>query len=190
MLPPMADETVDGDGDARLVLAMPRRELFRISGFTPRVGLEILESLTDDSWYAAPETLNGNLDAKEVRLGLVLCRGQRDAEVLVGDGGLVLHTLSVPPGVGQLGPGVRALRELAQATARQLLGCEGVRVELIGCCNEDALPETRRLFLLVYRCRIAVDAAAPAGMAWVAASSLASLAVDPVSALIVPSLAR
>ena len=37
--------------ETSLVLAMPRRELFRINGFTRRVDLEILASLADDCWY-------------------------------------------------------------------------------------------------------------------------------------------
>jgi hypothetical protein len=179
-----------GADDEAMVLAMPRRELFRVSGFTPRVELEILESLVDDSWYVAPRSLDGNLEAKEVRLGLVITRGERHEEILVGDGGLVLHTLSIPPGVGQLGPGVRALRELVLVTCRELIGGDAARVELIGCCNEDALPETRRVFLLVYRCRVSPEAKPPPTMAWTPAAALATLAVDPVSALILPALAR
>ncbi len=173
-------------GEEPLVLAMPRRELFRISGFTTKIELDILESVVDESWYALPSTLVGNLDAKEVRLGLVFTRA---GSVLVGDNGCLLHTLAVPPEVGQLGKGLRALRELAAVTSEGLLGSRPGSVQLIGYCNEDSLPEVRQMFLMVYRCQMGAAIAAPAQMEWIASAQLGSVALDPASALVVSALA-
>jgi len=164
-----------------LVLAMPRRELFPISGFTLRIDLRVLDSLVDESWYADPATLVGNLDAKEVRLGLVACRG--DA-VLVSDAGLLLHTTAIAPEIGRLGSGLRALRELALLAGRRFLGEEGCRVELCGYCNDDGLREIRDSFILIYRCRVPEHCPAPAGMAWADRRRLADLPLEPASALI------
>ncbi|MBA3699167.1 MAG: hypothetical protein H0W78_09955 [Planctomycetes bacterium] len=171
--------------DDALVLAMPRRELFRISGFTKQVDLEILHSLAEDSWYAAPASLVGNFDAKEVRLGLVVMRSQEGTDHLLIDAhGVALHATPIPPEVGHLGPGLAALRQLALVAGRTMLGISAGTVELIGYCNDDTLPECRPFFLLVYRMKVAADVAAPAGMTWVARSALANVPLDPVSALV------
>jgi len=175
--------------DASLVLAMPRRELFRINGFTRQVDLEILHSLADDSWYAAPAALAGNFDAKEVRLGLIVMRAQDCAEQVLVDGhGVVLHTTPIPPEVGHLGPGLAALRQLALVAGRTLLGISNGTVELIGYCNDDTLPECRPFFLLVYRLRVPPDTIAPPGLSWVSRSVIGGVPLDPVSALVIAGL--
>ena len=172
-----------------LVLAMPRRELFRINGFTRQVDLEILHSLADDSWYAAPTALAGNFDAKEVRLGLIVVRVQDGSEQVLVDGhGVVLHSTPIPPEVGHLGPGLAALRQLALVAGRTLLGISTGTVELIGYCNDDTLPECRPFFLLVYRLRVPPEITAPSGMNWVSRSVISGVPLDPVSALVVAGL--
>jgi hypothetical protein len=173
------------DEDPQLVLAMPRRELFRIQGFVPPNDIAVLESLADEAWFAAPEALASNFDAKEVRLGLIVTRQK---EALVSEAGVLLHATPVPPESGQLGTGLAALKHFALAAGKQLLGVQVGRVEMIGFCNEDAMPECRGIFLLVYRMRVADDAAAPTGLAWVPFASLAAMPLDPVSALVVDSL--
>lgn len=175
--------------DEGLVLAMPRRELFRINGFTRQVDLEILASLADEAWYAAPASLAGNFDAKEVRLGLIVLRAQDGGDqVLVDSHGVALHSTPIPPEVGHLGPGLVALRQLALVAGRTLLGITGGTVELIGYCNDDALPECRPFFLLVYRLRVPGDAPAPSGMNWISRAAIGGVPLDPVSALVVAGL--
>lgn len=176
------------DGD-HLVLAMPRRELFRINGFTRAIDLTVLASLEEDAWYAAPTALANNLDAKEVRLGLVVAR-HADAgdQALVTEHGILLHATPIPPDVGALGPGLRALRQLALVAGRHLVGSTHGTVEMLGYCNEDSLPECRAFFLLVYRLRLPAGTAAPEGMNWIALAHLAHVPLDPVSALIAAGL--
>ncbi len=175
--------------DSSLVLAMPRRELFRINGFTRRVDLEILASLADDSWYAAPASLVGNFDAKEVRLGVIVMRMLDGVEqVLVDSHGVALHATPIPPEVGHLGPGLAALRQLALVASRTLIGIRTGTIELIGYCNDDTLPECRPFFLLVYRMRVPADAAVPAGLNWISRAVINGVPLDPVSALVVAGL--
>ncbi|MBA3686273.1 MAG: hypothetical protein H0W72_13685 [Planctomycetes bacterium] len=164
-----------------LVLAMPRRELFAINGFTLQVGLSVLESLAEESWFALSSSLVGNLDAKEVRLGLV---ATREREVLIDGAGSLLHTTPILPEVGRLGAGIKAVRDLALIAGSQFLGVPRLRVELTGYCNDDSLPELRNLFLLVYRCRVPDGCPPPVGMSWVPIADLAKHPLDPASALV------
>jgi hypothetical protein len=167
---------------ADLVMAMPRRELFRIQGFVPPNDLAILESLAEESWFAAPSVLRGDFDAKEVRIGLVM----RSANAVLIDGdGVLLHVTPIPPEVGQLGTSCLAsLRNLALAAGRALLNTANGRVELSGFCNEDALQECQGVFLLIYRFQLAEPPEAPAGMRWLDRTQLAAEPIDPVSALV------
>jgi hypothetical protein len=175
--------------EQHLVLAMPRRELFRINGFTRKVDLEILHSLAEDSWYAAPASLVGNLDAKEVRLSIVVARVVDGVEqFLVDSHGVVLHATPIPPEVGHLGPGLAALRQLALVAGRTMVGITNGTVELIGYCNDDTLPECRPFFLLVYRLRVPPEAPAPAGMNWISRTVINGVPLDPVSTLVVAGL--
>jgi hypothetical protein len=176
------------DGD-HLVLAMPRRELFRINGFTRSIDLTVLASLEEDAWFAAPAALAGNFDAKEVRLGLVVARGGEGGDqLLVSEHGVLLHATPIPPDVGALGPGLRALRQLALVAGRHLVDSQQGTVEMIGYCNDDTLAECRAYFLLVYRLRLPAGAPAAAGMSWIALSHLARVPLDPVSTLIAAGL--
>ncbi|MBA2480433.1 MAG: hypothetical protein H0V44_07205 [Planctomycetes bacterium] len=173
---------MDPESDTEaLVLAMPRRELFRIHGFVPPMDMAVLESVAEESWYAAPSVLAGNFDAKEVRVGVVILTAK---QALVSEAGVMLHATPVPPEAGQMGAGLGALKNFALAAARQLLGHGGGRIELSGFCNEDALPECRGVFLMIYRMYVADDCPAPAGMEWVDRAQLGSVPLDPVSALI------
>lgn len=170
---------------AALVLAMPRRELFRVTGFSPSVDLAVLESLAEESWYSAPQALADNHDAKEVRLGLLAVRRR---EALVSCEGVLLHATPIPPETGRMGPGLSALRELALGAGRQLVGTDRCRVELAGYCNDDAMPECRPYFILVYRLRVAADNPAPPGMEWIGIDRLPGIPLDPVSALVTVAL--
>ncbi len=167
--------------DDTLVLALPRRELFRIQGFTTAMDLRVLDSLTEETYFAAAAGLKNSLDAKEVRLGVVVQRGDT---VLVSEQGVLLHDTSIPPAAGQLGTGLLGLRNLALAAGRVLLGEAKCRVELAGLCNEDALPECRGVFIVVYLLRAPETVPAPAGFSWVSSANLRLVPLDPVSALV------
>lgn len=169
-----------------LVLAIPRRELYRVSGFTRKVDFAILDMLADETWFAAPVTLVGNLDAKEVRLGVIAERSGDDGkpQLLVEEAGVLVHAASIPPEAGALGPGLAALRKLALVSGRHLVGVDSGTVELVGYCNDESLPECRSFFLLVYRLRLPAGTPAPASMSWISAANLAGVPLDPVSALI------
>ncbi len=170
-----------------LVLAMPRRELFRINGFTRKIEMDILESLSGDTWYAMPASLEHNYEAKEVRLGVVVTREQRGEQILINEYGVALHATPIPPEAGQLGPGLVSLRQLALVAGKTLVGVSNANVELVGYCNDDSLPECRPYFLLVYRLRVPVTEATPPGMNWISKAALHGVPLDPVSALVMGS---
>jgi hypothetical protein len=182
---PEAGEAMAAENEP-LVMAMPRRELFRVNGFTTRVDLGVMESLAEEAWFAAPSTLSGNFDAKEVRLGLVVTRAD---QVLISEQGCLLHMTPIMPEVANLGVGLRALRELAVLAGRQFLGGVACQVELLGYCNDDAMADIRPFFILVYRCQAAGDCAAPEHMSWVSRQQLAAFPLDPVSAMVSGALA-
>jgi len=172
-------------GDDALVLAMPRKELYRLSGFTSTIDMAIIEALNEDAWYALPSTLVGNLDAKEVRLGLVVTAGDR---VLVDEGGNLLHTTPIGPEVARLGRGLKALRDLAALAGARFVGVERLRSELAGYLNDDSLGDHRHAFVMVYRCRVDEGVAAPAGLSWISQKSLSAIPLDPASILVAGGL--
>lgn len=175
--------------DQALVLAMPRRELFRISGFCRTVDFAVLDSLAEESWFATPPSLIDNFEAKEVRLGLIIVRRDgNDEQALVSEAGVLLHATPIPPEVGAMGRGLRALRNLSLAAGSQLMGTKGGQVELIGYCNDEALPECRMYFILVYRLRLPAACSAPPEMSWIGVSNLHGVPLDPVSAMIAGQL--
>lgn len=172
-------------GEDPLVLAMPRRELFRFTGFTTAIDLAVIESLGQESWYAVASTLVSNFDAKEVRLGLLLERGE---QVLLDEAGSILHTTRLGPEVGALGSGIKALRDLALLAGARFVGVERVRCELTGFLNEEAIPGYRGAMVLVYRCRVPEEAQTPQAMNWVSRRQLAQLPIDPVAVMIAEKL--
>jgi hypothetical protein len=175
--------------DQTMVLAMPRRELFRIAGFSRTIDFAVLDSLAEESWFAAPPALRDNFDAKEVRLGVILMRrdGEQD-QALVSESGVLLHATPIPPEVGTMGRGLRALRKLALGAGSQLMASPGGQIELIGYCNDEALPECRLFFILVYRMRVPPATPAPAEMSWISTNHLHGVPLDPVSAMIAAQL--
>ena len=177
-----ADDALEGGEE--LVLAMPRRELFSVSGFVTQVEMRVIESLADESWYAAPSTLRDDLDAKEVRLGMLI---QKDEEALVDADGVLLHATSIPPETVNLGEGLRGVRELARIVCKELLGDHLRGVQLLGYFNDDGFPETRPFFLLVYLIRVDPEATSPAGMSWVQRGGLMELPLDPASTVVAGS---
>jgi hypothetical protein len=176
-----SESSVPDNAEDPLVLAMPRKELYRINGFVTTVDMAVIESVAEDQWYAAGSTLVGNLDAKEIRLGLLVTR---DDQVLLDESGNLLHTTRIGPEIGKLGRGLKALRELARLAGARFLGVDNIRCELAGYLNEDSLPEHRHAFYMIYRCRLSQDVEAPSGLSWVRAKHLSGIPLDPVSILI------
>jgi hypothetical protein len=171
--------------DPELVLAMPRRLLWRVAGFTTAVDLAVLECLQEESWFAAPEALRQDLDAKEVRIGVVLRQGPAGhRQALLSESGVLLHASPVPPEYERLGRGLKGLKELAAAAGRHLVGIHRTGIELVGYLNEDSLPETRPFFVLVYRLTLGEPVPPPPGLLWVGADRLRSTPLDPASALV------
>lgn len=171
--------------DDPLVLAMPRKELFRFTGFSIAIDLSIIESLAQDSWYTVASSLVSNFDAKEVRLGLIF---ERADQVLLDESGVILHTIRLGPEVGTLGRGVKALRDLALLAGARFVGVERVRCELTGFLNEDGIVGYKGAMVMVYRCRAPDEAQAPTGMTWVSRSQLTQLPIDPVSVMVAEKL--
>ena len=171
--------------DDPLVLAMPRKELFRFTGFSIAIDLSIIESLAQDSWYTVASSLVSNFDAKEVRLGLIF---ERADQVLLDESGVILHTIRLGPEVGTLGRGVKALRDLALLAGARFVGVERVRCELTGFLNEDGIVGYKGAMVMVYRCRAPDEAQAPTGMTWVSRSQLSQRPIDPVSIMVAEKL--
>jgi len=165
----------------QLVLAMPRRELFSVRGFVTEIELRVIESLAEESWYATPSVLRDDLEAKEVRLGMLIQRGD---DALVDEDGILLHATRIPPEAVELGEGLRAVRELARVLARELLGEATRGVQLFGYFNEDGLPETRPFFVLVYLVHVADECDPPQGMGWVSRERLSAMPLDPASSVV------
>ncbi len=177
--------------DDEMVMAMPRRELYKVLGFTRRIDYAVLETLDQEHWFTVPAMLRGNPDAKEVRIGLVVTRlADGDEQVLVEETGVLLHAAPIPPEFERFGNGLRALRELARAAAAQLVGGPVPGIEMIGYLNDDSLPECRDAFLLIYRARLPLDRPTPAGMNWIGTHRLKDVALDPVSSLMAPAFDR
>jgi hypothetical protein len=175
--------------DDGLLLAMPRRELFRLSGFSRKVDLAVLNSLSDESWFSSRNALQQNPDAKEVQLGLIAVRpGDDGMQALVSQTGVMLHVAPIPVEIGHLGPGLSALRSLALAAGSQLVGGATCQVELFGYCNEESMPECREFFIMVYLLRVPQACRGPADMNWIGVRHLAGVPLDPVSVLLAEHL--
>lgn len=177
--------------DEDLVMAIPRRELYKVSGFTRVIDYALLESIDQEHWFSAPSLLQGNPDAKEVRIGVVVTRMNAFHEqILITEEGVMLHAAAIPPELARFGVGLRALRELARAAANELLTESPFVIELNGYLNDETLSECRDIFILVYRVVVSSELPAPQGMTWVGVQRLNDIALDPVSALVVSLFAH
>lgn len=173
-----------------LVMAMPRRELFTVQGLQTRLELRILESVAEESWFAEPSSLREDIDAKEVRLALVLRRKGESgtSDWLLSEQGELLHATPVPAQVTGLGEGLKSLRELARLAARELLGGKPRDLQLWAYLNDDALPELKPFFILIYQVVAEPGNPAPAGMSWVGAGQLRRLPLDAASIVVAEGL--
>ncbi len=176
----MSEMNTEGDDLGQLVMAMPRRELFALKGIIQNVSLPVLESLQHEHWFALPEVIADDLEAKEVRIGLLV---ERDSQYLVDNDGVLLHAAEVPPEVEHFGAGLLGLKNLAVSAGRELMQSDGKNIQLWGYLNEDSLIETRPYFILIYKMIASDDCQVPDEMKWVGIDDFDSLALDPASAL-------
>jgi len=180
-------ERDDGRMDAAdeiLVRAMPRRPLYALKGFVGRIDLDVLSAIADEGWCATRPAIATDVDCKEVRVGAVVVRRSGPAwEVLVGPGARILMTADVAPEVMTL----HDFKDLALATAQAVV--PAVRgVEMAGYYNDDADPDWRKSFLVVYRAMVAPDTAAPEGSAWHTRSSLQGMNLSGALGQIAPGV--
>ena len=180
-LPPVTT-AIPGE-DEPLVMAIPRRELWGVAGVVKVIPMPVLEAIQDEAWYGTPSQIVQDLDAKQLRLGLLIVRSDAEGrQALVSVSGVLMQCMAVGILAGERpGSRLRTLRELAAQEACLLIGQVGVRVELVGLMNIDQQPELRPFALLVYRVMVPGSAAAPPGMNWVSLTVLAGMALDPGS---------
>ena len=166
-----------------------------MQGLVTRVSLPVLESLADEHWYALSDRLVEDIDAKEIRLGVLVVRGQpqQASEVLINEDGVALQCSAVPSAVEQLGSGLLGLKRLAQLAAEELVQHQGHSVELVGYFNDDQLAESRPYVTLIYRVRYLPkqgdQIAAPHGYSWVGARHTRHLPLEPISRIVIDGLA-
>jgi hypothetical protein len=172
---------------AELVLAMPARELFAVTGFTTELAMPVLESLGEESWFALPEAIREDPMAREVRLGMVIVRGTPGArEVLAQADGTILGLSALLP-EHLPGTGLGALKRHAQAVARARSGLPAgatCGVEVVGYIHDGKLPDLRHVVVAVYRAVVAPETPAPGEASWLRAASLTGLRLAPLCALV------
>jgi hypothetical protein len=167
-----------------LVRAMPRRPLYALRGFIPRIDLNVLHAIDEEGWFATRTAIAADVDCKEVRVAVVVVRRQQQGpEVLIGTDDRLAHGADIGPE----SEGLAALKAIAKATAEQVSGGLAHGVELAGYLNEDAEPELRHAFILVYRARVPPDTVAPEGLRWLSRSGLPR-SLDPLSARVLDAI--
>lgn len=167
-----------------LVRAMPRRQLYALRGFVPRIDLNVLNAIDDEGWFATRTAIAADVDCKEVRIAVVVVRREPTGpEALVGADGLLAHGADIGPESESLA----ALKAIAKATAERVSGGIAHGVELAGYLNDDTSPELRHAFVLVYRARVPPGTPAPAGHAWHARAALPA-AQDALSTRVVEAI--
>lgn len=168
--------------DEPLVRAMPRRQLYALHGFTPRIDLGVLSAIDDEGWFATRSAIAADVDCKEVRIAVVIVRREvAGPEALLGADGLLAHGADIGPE----SEGLAALKAVAKATAERVSG--GI-AELAGYLNDDSEPALRHAFVLVYRARVPPGTPAPEGLTWLPKAGLPR-ALDALSARVVEAIA-
>jgi hypothetical protein len=170
--------------DDGLVLAMPRRELFRHGRFSAHIALPVLSSIAQESYLVSPATLAGDLEARRVRIALIVVAG--DA-VWVAEDGSAVAIADIPPDVDRFGPRLAGIRRLTQAGGKALIGADG-SITLAGLGIDESLPGLADSVLIAYRYAVPVGTPAPGAGAWVTRAALRQWPVDPVSAILLPEL--
>jgi len=181
----MAEEAEEVEDVGDLVMAMPRRELYAVQGFHRRVDMRVIASLAEESWFSLPDVLAEDIDAKEIRLGVVLRRGD---EILLDGQGEAIFMTPVPAQATGLGQGLEALKNLARGASEQVIGAASERVLLSGYLNDDKNPDLRPYVVLVYEVYFPPATDAPAELEWIGREELASRPVDIVSLQVLDEL--
>lgn len=167
-----------------LVRAMPRRQLYALRGFIPRIDLNVLNSIDDEGWFATRTAIAADVDCKEVRIAVVVMRRESTGpEALLGVDGRLAHGVDIGPE----SEGLAALKTVAKGMAEQVSGGIAHGVELAGYLNEDTDPALRQAFVLVYRARVPPGTPAPAGFSWLARAALPA-GLDPLSSRVVEAI--
>lgn len=164
-----------------LGLAMPSREFISLRGFMPRIGMELLDSLRDETWFAVPDAVREDPLAVMVRIGLLLTRGK---ELLVDQEGRLIRHGPVPPEALADGVVLVALRRWAEGRVREEFGID-LRAELCGYLHDPI--RFPRSVLLVYRANAPADQAPPVG-AWLAPAAARDVVRDPLDAAVLAGL--
>jgi hypothetical protein len=167
-----------------LVRAMPRRQLYAMRGFIPRIDLNVLNSIDDEGWFATRTGIAADVDCKEVRIAVVIVRREATGpEALIATDGLLAHGADIGPE----SEGLAALKAIAKETAERVSGGIAHGVELAGYLNDDTEPALRHAFVLVYRARVQPGTPAPAGCTWLARAALPT-GMDPLSSRVVEAI--
>lgn len=164
-----------------LGLAMPSREFISLRGFTPRIGMELLDSLRDDTWFAVPDAIRDDPLAVMVQVGLLLVRGK---DLLVDQEGRLVRRGPVPPEAFAEGVALVALRRWAESRVREEFGIP-LRAEICGYLHDPV--RFPRMVLLLYRAQAPADLAAPVG-AWLAPAAARDVVRDPLDATVLAGL--
>ncbi|MHC5067189.1 MAG: hypothetical protein ACYTF0_01240 [Planctomycetota bacterium] len=175
----MTDVPVEDDVD--LVMAMPRDQLYAMSGYQTTLDYQVLATLADDCWFALATVIAEDVAAKVVHVGLLVTND--DDQMLVAEDGSLLHHLPVSIAVSDMGAGLAGLRCYAELAADSLLTDRRGKPVLVGYLNDDHSPELRDCFIVVYR--VLSDGPAPENCTWMTASSLAGIELDPAGRAVV-----
>ncbi len=179
----------DGE-EIDLVMAMPRRELYAVRGYVTSMELTVLDCLQNETWFALPDVIKADIDAKEVRVAVLI---RQDDRYLVDEGGGLLHVANVTSDIAAFGSGLRALRELSRSAGAALLNHEQVGIVMQGYMNDDSLEELRPYFLIIYELTVQPTRktlTAPENCCWVSSKSLSDIALDPISTIISEELEK
>ena len=168
-----------------LVMAIPRAHLYGVDGFIRQINPVVFEDLAVRSWFACVDAIRGDVEAKEVRLALII---KREKEYLVDGEGVMANLLSIPAESTSLAPGLESVRLLAQIAGESIMGTKHKSV-LIGYLNCDKEPSLRPLLVLVYEIEVPAGSLAPEGCSWIASDRLGGLSLDTLSQAIVKGLA-
>lgn len=168
------------DDESELVMAVPRQGLYGLSGLVTEIDPLVIGSIADDHWFGTYDSIDGNIDAKEVCLVVVL---RRTDQVLVDEDGVWAHTSTVPASIARLGDGLKAVRDLAKFGSEKVVGSQGT-VVLKGYANNDSDEDLRPYCFLVYVVDFSADTAAPQDMSWVGFGHLRSLEPRPLESML------
>jgi hypothetical protein len=171
--------------DEPLVRAMPRRPLYALNGFISRIDLAVLTAVDEEGWCATRSAIAADVDSKEVRLAVVLVRRSPGGPEGLVRAGVLAHATDIGPETS----GLPGLKSVAKALADGVAPGLARGIELAGYLNDDADPELRRTFVLVYRALVPPGTAAPEGQEWIAGKALAAGALEPLSVRVAGSVA-